>query len=70
MLKLREEAAEIAAPYLAKNETQIVIVNQHGLVWVNNTEADMKPYFAAKKQNYWVFEKEGATAPEPKKGKK
>lgn len=54
----KEQAEQVAAPYLAKGENTIVHVNQHGLIWINNEKDRMEQYFAVKKEKFWVFEKD------------
>lgn len=74
MIKEQEQAAKIADPYLNKEDTQRVFVNQSGLIWINNEVDQMTEYFNSKKESFWVFEKEQTEESteeiKPKRGRK
>lgn len=71
----QEQAAEVANSHLSKKENNIVHVNQHGLIWMNNDKEHMEKYFKSKNEKFWVFEKQAAEPSEeetesPKKARK
>jgi len=80
MIQSQEQAYQYAQPYFAKEGTQVVYVNEHGLVWVNNEAAQMDEYFAKKGERYFVFQnvtveeqpmiEEAPSEDQPKKSRK
>lgn len=61
MINSQEEAQLCAKPYLTKEGVNVVYVNQHGLVWINNKAGQMEEYFATKKEKYFTVVNESPT---------